>query len=76
MAELKGAKSLGTPVSSFDSNQALATMLKAKSTDVSRAADLEIRDNADVPNTPVEKVAVTFGGLALPITNVTEDAVS
>ena len=68
MDELKGVKTVGELVSRVDSNQALEQMIKDKPSDVLRAADLEIRENAEVPNTFVYRAAVVFVGLALLIT--------
>lgn len=65
MEALNGIKRVSDLVSRLESNDALTAMLKEKPTEVLRAAEVEIRDQAEVPNTFVYKAAVIFVGLAL-----------
>lgn len=68
MEELKGVRTITELVQRVDKSETLAAKLKEKPSDVLRAADVEIRDNSDVPNTFVYRAAVIFVGLALLLT--------
>lgn len=65
MEDIKGIKTVSELVSRVEGNTELSAKLSEKPTEVLRAAEIEIRDNQEVPNTPIYKAAVFFVGSAL-----------
>lgn len=69
MQDIKGIKTVSDLVERLEADADLKTMFDAKPTEVLRAADTEIRDNAPtLPNVFIYQAAVIFVGLTLLIT--------
>lgn len=69
METLKGIKTVSDLVSRIETNEGLSSMFTEKPTEVLRAADTEIRENAPpLPNHFVYRAAVVFVGVTLIIT--------
>ncbi|GGX60940.1 hypothetical protein GCM10007385_32760 [Tateyamaria omphalii] len=69
MENLKGIRTIGELVTRIDANDKLAATFGEKPTEVLRAADMEIRENApSVPNNFVYQAAVVFVGATLLVT--------
>lgn len=68
MEDLKGIKTVGDLLARIETNPDLASKLGAQPAEILRAADVEMRDNQPLPNTPIYRAAVLFVGLTLLVT--------
>ena len=69
MQDLKGIRSVSELVTRIEASDTLATTFGEKPTEVLRAADVEIRENApSLPNNFVYQAAVVFVGVTLVVT--------